>query len=157
LVTPVLGTVVAEEHRDGGAGPSAAQQVSLNKRTPRPKLLSKRQRVPLMRLAYRTQARRTPQEAASLGVEAATGSITMFGALSCAGSQSGAGEDRNMQRSMTRIRTSHVGRLPPPKGWEDMPGRLASAEITDPAVIATQVTPAIAETVRRQVETGHWR
>jgi hypothetical protein len=38
-----------------------------------------------------------------------------------------------MQRSITRIRTSHVGRLPPPKGWEDMPGRLASAEITDPA------------------------
>src|SRR6266446_6298115 len=59
-------------------------------------------------------------------------------------------EDRNMQRSMTRIRTSHVGRLPPPKGWEDMPGRLASAEITEPAVIAVQVTPAIAETVRRQ-------
>ena len=44
-----------------------------------------------------------------------------------------------MQRSMTRIRTSHVGRLPPPKGCEDMPGRLASAEITDPAVIAAQV------------------
>ena len=59
-----------------------------------------------------------------------------------------------MQRSMTRIRTSHVGRLPPPKGCEDMPGRLASAEITDPAVIAAQVTPAIAETVNRQVETG---
>jgi methionine synthase II (cobalamin-independent) len=59
-----------------------------------------------------------------------------------------------MQRSMTRIRTSHVGRLPPPKGWEDTPGRLASAEITDPAVIAAQVTPAIAETVKRQVETG---
>ena len=51
-----------------------------------------------------------------------------------------------------RIRTSHVGRLPSPKGWEDMPGRLASAEITDPAVIAAQVTPAIAETARRQVE-----
>jgi len=59
-----------------------------------------------------------------------------------------------MQRSMTRIRTSHVGRLPPPKGWEDMPARLASAEITDSAVIAAQVTPAIAETVRRQFETG---
>ena len=59
-----------------------------------------------------------------------------------------------MQRSMTRIKTSHVGRLPPPKGWEDMPGRLASAEITDLAVIAAQVTPAIAETVRRQVEVG---
>ena len=50
-----------------------------------------------------------------------------------------------MQRSMTRIRTSHVGRLPPPKGWEDMPARLASAEITDSAVIAAQVTPAIAK------------
>jgi hypothetical protein len=35
-----------------------------------------------------------------------------------------------------------------------MPGRLASAEITDPAVIAAQVTPAIAEIVRRQVEVG---
>jgi methionine synthase II (cobalamin-independent) len=59
-----------------------------------------------------------------------------------------------MQRSMTRIRNSHVGRLPSPKGWEDMPERLASAEITDPAVIAAQVTPAIAEIVRRQVEVG---
>ena len=45
-------------------------------------------------------------------------------------------------------------RLPPPKGWEDMPARLASAEITDSAFIAAQVTPAIAETVRRQFETG---
>jgi hypothetical protein len=35
-----------------------------------------------------------------------------------------------------------------------MPGRLASAEITDPAVIAAEVTPAIAETVKRQVEAG---
>ena len=59
-----------------------------------------------------------------------------------------------MQRSMTQIRTSHVGRLPPPKGWEDMPARLASSEIMDPAVIVAQVTPAIAETVKRQVETG---
>ncbi len=59
-----------------------------------------------------------------------------------------------MQRSMTRIRTSHVGRLPSPEGWEDMPGRLASAEIAAPAVIAAQVTPAIAEIVRSQVEVG---
>jgi 5-methyltetrahydropteroyltriglutamate--homocysteine methyltransferase len=59
-----------------------------------------------------------------------------------------------MQRSMRRIRTSHVGRLPPPKSWEEIPGPLAGAEITDPAVIAGQVTPAIAETVRRQVEVG---
>jgi 5-methyltetrahydropteroyltriglutamate--homocysteine methyltransferase len=55
---------------------------------------------------------------------------------------------------MRRIRTSHVGRLPPPKGREEIPGPLAGAEITDPAVIARQVTPAIAETVRRQVEVG---
>jgi hypothetical protein len=52
-----------------------------------------------------------------------------------------------MKKSLTRIRTSHVGRLPPPKGWEDMPARLANAEVTDPAVVAAQVTPAIAETV----------
>ena len=59
-----------------------------------------------------------------------------------------------MERSMTRIRTTHVGRLPPPKGWEDMPARLANAEVTDPASIAAQVTPAIVETVRRQIEAG---
>src|SRR5215468_419671 len=35
-----------------------------------------------------------------------------------------------------------------------MPARLAGAEITDPAVIAAQITPTIAETVRRQVEVG---
>jgi hypothetical protein len=57
-----------------------------------------------------------------------------------------------MKKSLTRIRTSHVGRLPPPKGWQYMPARLANAEVTDPASIATQVTPAIAETVRKQVE-----
>src|SRR6266446_4279872 len=61
---------------------------------------------------------------------------------------------RSMKKSLTRIRTSHVGRLPPPKGWEDMPARLANAELTDPAAIAAEVTPAIAETVKKQVETG---
>ena len=59
-----------------------------------------------------------------------------------------------MRRSLTRIRTSHVGRLPPPKGWADMPARLAGGEITDPVVIAAKVTPAIAETVKKQIETG---
>ena len=59
-----------------------------------------------------------------------------------------------MRRSLTRIRTSHVGRLPPPKGWADMPARLAGAEITDPVVIAAKVTPAIAETVKKQIETA---
>jgi 5-methyltetrahydropteroyltriglutamate--homocysteine methyltransferase len=59
-----------------------------------------------------------------------------------------------MLRSTGRIRTSHVGRLPPPKGWEDMPARLAGAEITDPAVIAREAMPAIVETIQKQVAAG---
>lgn len=59
-----------------------------------------------------------------------------------------------MQKSTTRIRTSHVGRLPPPKGWEDMPARLANAEVIDSAEIASVVVPAIAETVKKQIEIG---
>lgn len=59
-----------------------------------------------------------------------------------------------MQKSTTRIRTSHVGRLPPPKGWEDMPARLANAEVIDSGEIASVVVPAIAETVKKQVEIG---
>src|SRR5262245_37389059 len=59
-----------------------------------------------------------------------------------------------MQKSATRIRTSHVGRLPPPKGWVDMPARLANAEVTDSDEIASHVVPAIAETVKKQVEIG---
>jgi 5-methyltetrahydropteroyltriglutamate--homocysteine methyltransferase len=59
-----------------------------------------------------------------------------------------------MQQNTTRVRTSHVGRLPPPKAWEEMPARLANGEVTDPATIAAEVAPAIAETVKRQVEIG---
>ena len=59
-----------------------------------------------------------------------------------------------MQKSTTRIRTSHVGRLPPPKGWEDMPARLANAEVIDSGEIASHVVPAIAETVKKQIEIG---
>jgi 5-methyltetrahydropteroyltriglutamate--homocysteine methyltransferase len=59
-----------------------------------------------------------------------------------------------MQMSATRIRTSHVGRLPPPRGWEDMPARLANAEVIDGVEIASHVVPAIAETVKKQVEIG---
>jgi len=59
-----------------------------------------------------------------------------------------------MQRSARRIRTSHVGRLPPPKGWEDMPARLANAEITDRAAIGAAVLPAVTETVRWQADIG---
>jgi len=60
----------------------------------------------------------------------------------------------DMQKSATRIRTSHVGRLPAPKGWEDMPGRLANAEVTDLGEIAAAVVPSIAETVKQQVDIG---
>ena len=59
-----------------------------------------------------------------------------------------------MQKSTTRIRTSHVGRLPPPRGWEDMPARLANAEVIDSSEITSLVVPAIAETVKEQVELG---
>ncbi len=59
-----------------------------------------------------------------------------------------------MLKSTDRIRTSHVGRLPPPNGWEDTPARLAGAEITDPATIASRVVPAIADIVKRQAEIG---
>ena len=59
-----------------------------------------------------------------------------------------------MLKSATRIRTSHVGRLPTPKGFEDMPLKLANAEVTDQAAIDREVVPAIAEVVKRQVETG---
>jgi 5-methyltetrahydropteroyltriglutamate--homocysteine methyltransferase len=61
---------------------------------------------------------------------------------------------KKMQHSTTRIRTSHVGRLPPPKGWEDMPARLANAEVTDGGEITSRVVPAIAETVKRQAAAG---
>ena len=59
-----------------------------------------------------------------------------------------------MKHSANRIRTSHVGRLPPPKGWEDMPAKLAAGEIVNRDEIAAKIEPAIAEVVRRQVEIG---
>jgi 5-methyltetrahydropteroyltriglutamate--homocysteine methyltransferase len=59
-----------------------------------------------------------------------------------------------MQKSATRIRTSHVGRLPAPKGWEDMPQRLANAEVTDHGDIVQRVVPAIAEVVKKQTAIG---
>ena len=49
-----------------------------------------------------------------------------------------------MQKSTTRIRTSHVGRLPPPKGWEDMPARLANAEVIDSGEIVKKSMTNIA-------------
>ncbi|MGH7088902.1 MAG: hypothetical protein ACREFQ_08375, partial [Stellaceae bacterium] len=59
-----------------------------------------------------------------------------------------------MQYNTDRIRTTHVGRLPPPKGFEDTPARLANGEVMGEAELRAKVVPAIAGIVRRQVETG---
>jgi 5-methyltetrahydropteroyltriglutamate--homocysteine methyltransferase len=59
-----------------------------------------------------------------------------------------------MLKSTGRIRTSHVGRLPAPKGWEDMPAQLSAATITDAATINARVVPSIAEIVKRQADIG---
>ena len=59
-----------------------------------------------------------------------------------------------MQKNTTRIRTSHVGRLPAPKGFEDVPARLAEAKVTDRDEIERHVVPAIAETVKKQIDLG---
>jgi len=151
LETPVLGTVLAEEHRDGGAGSSAAQQVTSISGPPAgaafqaaPRAIDAT-RIP--HLGRELRKRQLPLDRSCIGFD-------HYRRIIMRRSHAGTGKDRKMQRSMTRIRTSHVGRLPPPKGWQDMPGRLASAEITDPSLIAAQVTPAIAETVKQQVEVG---
>ncbi|HUB95350.1 MAG TPA: hypothetical protein VL993_05505, partial [Stellaceae bacterium] len=58
-----------------------------------------------------------------------------------------------MQYNTDRIRTSHVGRLPTPKGLEDVPARLANVEV-DHAEIEKRVVPAIAALVQRQAKAG---
>ena len=55
-----------------------------------------------------------------------------------------------MKRNTERIRTSHVGRLPAPDGWEDVPARLATGAATE----RDKIEPAIAETVRKQLDVG---
>src|SRR5690349_17489782 len=61
---------------------------------------------------------------------------------------------RAMQYNTDRIRTSHVGRLPAPKNFADMPARLARADVTDPKELDATVVPVVADIVRRQVEVG---
>jgi hypothetical protein len=77
------------------------------------------------------------------GDGAATGFVRYAGRIIMRGKTQGQREDRRMKKSLTHIRTSHVGRLPAPKGWEDMPARLANAELTDPEAIAAEVTPRL--------------
>ena len=58
-----------------------------------------------------------------------------------------------MKNSAQRIRTSHVGRLPIPSGFEETAFRLARGEVGGEEV-AAQVVPVVADVVKRQVETG---
>jgi 5-methyltetrahydropteroyltriglutamate--homocysteine methyltransferase len=58
-----------------------------------------------------------------------------------------------MKNSAEKIRTTHVGRLPTPPGFEDMALRLSRGQATDEEVKA-QVVPVVAGAVKRQVEIG---
>ena len=58
-----------------------------------------------------------------------------------------------MKSSAQRIRTSHVGRLPVPSGFEETAIRLVRGEVSDEEV-AAQIVPVVADVVKRQVEIG---
>src|SRR6266853_882614 len=58
-----------------------------------------------------------------------------------------------MKNSAQKIRTSHVGRLPVPSGFEETALRLARGEGGDEEV-AAQVVPVVADVVKRQVGSG---
>src|ERR1700757_5353604 len=58
-----------------------------------------------------------------------------------------------MKNSAQRIRTSHVGRLPVPPGFEETALRLARGGVGGEEV-AAQVVPVVADVVKRQFEIG---
>ena len=58
-----------------------------------------------------------------------------------------------MKNSAHKIRTSHVGRLPVPPGFEETALRLTRGDVGGEEV-AAQVVPAVADVVKRQVEIG---
>ena len=58
-----------------------------------------------------------------------------------------------MKNSAQKIRTSHVGRLPVPPGFEEAAFRLPRGEVNDEEM-AARVVPVVAEVVKRQVEIG---
>ena len=58
-----------------------------------------------------------------------------------------------MKNSAQKIRTSHVGRLPVPSGFEETAVRLARGEAGGEEV-AAQVVPVVGDVVKRQVEIG---
>jgi 5-methyltetrahydropteroyltriglutamate--homocysteine methyltransferase len=59
-----------------------------------------------------------------------------------------------MRRSIDRILTTHCGSLPRPADLLDLMKAKASGEAPDPVAYARRVRRAVAETVRRQVESG---
>ena len=58
-----------------------------------------------------------------------------------------------MKNSVQKIRTSHVGRLPVPSGFEETALRLARGGVGGEEV-AAQVVPVVADVVKRQVGIG---
>ena len=58
-----------------------------------------------------------------------------------------------MKNSAQKIRTSHVGRLPVPSGFEETALRLTRGEVGGEEV-AAQVVPVVADVVKRQVAIG---
>ena len=58
-----------------------------------------------------------------------------------------------MKNSAHKIRTSHVGRLPVPPGFEETALRLARGSV-DGEEVAARVVPVVADVVKRQVEIG---
>jgi hypothetical protein len=61
--------------------------------------------------------------------------------------------EARQNHSTDRIHSSHVGRLSPPAGFEDIAARLPAGEVGDPEVEA-RVVPVVAEVVKRQVDIG---
>jgi 5-methyltetrahydropteroyltriglutamate--homocysteine methyltransferase len=59
-----------------------------------------------------------------------------------------------MQRSETRILTTHAGSLPRPAELTTLFARRVRGEAVDPAAIAAQGRAAVAAIVRKQIETG---
>jgi 5-methyltetrahydropteroyltriglutamate--homocysteine methyltransferase len=58
-----------------------------------------------------------------------------------------------MKPSVHKTRTSHVGRLPAPPGFEETAARLARGEVNEDEV-AARVVPVVAAILKRQVEIG---
>ncbi len=58
-----------------------------------------------------------------------------------------------MKTSAQKIRTTHIGKLPAPVGFQDMALRLAAGQAT-PDEVTTQVVPVVADAIKRQVAIG---